>query len=627
MKESKSNEQMMGDQQVPKKSLLKRLGQFLQNYEWTIVIISVLIVFSLGYLGFAEYFSKEPMKYGILDVLNGGAVKLKYGFLDILYRVFQLFVLNSGDLTPPINLKLEFARWLAPIIAGYTAARALIAIFNEQFQLFRIRFLRNHIIICGLGNKGLLLAVKLKKYGYKVVAIEQDKESDNIKECRDNGIIVLIGNATSPYYLNKAGLNRARYLFSICGQDDINAEIAAQVRYQIANKKRKPLTCVVHIIDPHFYRFLKEQEFGFGRMDRFRLEFLNLFDRTAQAIIDDERLSPFANKRTDAAAFHHLLIVGVGHMGESLVVHAAKKWMALSNKTNGKLIITIIDQQANKIKDLLFLRYPGLDKVCQMIALEMDIKSAEFENGHFLFNNDGSCNLDMIYVCLDNNSFALSTALTLHQKLREVNIPIVVQMTHETGLIKLSKDHTHSFDRIYGFGLMDKVLKPGLIDTFTHEMLSRNIHDEYIKERLSEGETERINPILVSWDNLPDRIKESNRRQADNIGYKLHAIGCYIIPIYDWYAEPVEFTPIEIEMMAKIEHNLWMEERLKDGWKFAQGLKNTKKKTSPFLVPWSQLPEEEKEKDRETVRKIPAYLSQVGLQIYRSEKKTFTSNS
>jgi len=603
MKKSNSDREIMGDQGAPGKSWGKRLGQFLQSYHWWIIIIAAIIVSFLGYLGFAEYFSVR---------------KEAYSPLDILYRTLQLFVLNSGALPSPLNLKLEFARLLAPVIAGYTAARALATIYKEQFQLFRIRFLKNHIIICGLGNKGLLLALKLKNYGYRVVAIEPDKENDNIKECRDNGIIVLIGNATSAYYLYKAGLDRARYLFSVCGQDDINAEIAVQVRYLIAINKRKPLTCVVHIIDPHFNRFLKEQEFGLERMEGFRLEFLNLFDRAAQAIMDDERLSPFENREIGASPFCQLLIIGVGNMGESLVVHAAKKWMRLSKKAEEELIITIVDQQANNKKNLLNSRYPGLEKVCRIIALEMDIKSVEFENGHFLFNGAGDCNLDIIYVCLENNSFALSTALALHHKLRKYNTPIVVRMNRETGLIELSKNHTHTFGRIRGFGLLDRVLKPELLDIFTHEMLARNIHDEYVRERLNEGETERINPFLVSWDRLPDRMKESNRRQADHIGYKLHAIGCYIILMHDWNAPPFEFAPGEIEAMAKIEHNLWMEERLKDGWKFAQGLKNPVKKKSPFLIPWTQLPEGEKEKDRETVRKMSAYLSKAGFQIYRA---------
>ncbi|MCU0289025.1 MAG: NAD-binding protein [Acidobacteria bacterium] len=592
----------MADDELKKKSLRKRLKKLLQENQWFLWLVGILGVFSFGFWGFYNSLSDKHM-------------------WNIFYRILQLFVLNMDYSTiPKIGWQLEVARWLAAFIFGYTAVKALSIIFRERLQLLKIQFFfKKHLIICGLGSKGLLLALKFKKSGHKIVVVESDEENDNIKECLDNGIIVLIGNATSRDYLYKAGVKKAKYLFAVCGHDDVNAEIAVQVRNLLLNKKRTPLTCVVHIIDPHFYYFLKEQEFRFERIDGFRLEFLNLFDGAAQSIIEDDSLSPFAYKRIETAPSPHLLIVGIGNMGESLIIHAVKKWIHLFNKTKEKLIITIIDLEANKKRELLYLRYPGLDEVCQITALEMNIKSAEFEEGLFLFSNANY--IDMIYVCLDNNSFALTTALTLRQKLRKFKNPIVVQMTHETGLINLSKNHTNSFDNIYSFGLMDRVLKPGLIDNFTNEMLSRNIHDEYVKERLSEGETGRINSFLVSWDNLPDSIKESNRRQADYIAYKLGAIGCYITPIYDWNAAPVEFTSVEIETMAKIEHNLWMEERLKYGWKFAPGLKNLKKKTSPFLVPWSQLPEEEKEKDRDTVRKIPAYLSKAGFQIYRSKNE------
>ena len=607
MKKSGPNEKVKNKHDFHKKGWRKTLKQWWQNYQWWVMLLGVIGVFILGYIGFSNIGRKLPP-------------------IDILYRIFQLFVLSFDTNIKP-DLVLEIARWLAPAIAAYTAAKALAVIFREQFQLTKIRLLwKGHIIICGLGNKGLLLSLKLKNYGYKVVAIELDEENDNIKECRDNGIIVLIGNATATDYLNKARVNRAKYLFSVCGQDDINAEIAVQARNSISDKKRKPLTCIVHIVDPQLCRLLKEQEFELEKKDAFRMEFINLFDQAAQSIIDDEKLSPLKNKRDSQSLGLHLLIVGVGNMGESLVVQTAKRWMNLPEKVDEKIKITIIDKIAERKKNFIYHRYPNLEKVCQIIPLEMDIESTNFEDGHFLFTDNGECKLDIIYVCIDNNSFALSSALTLYHKLRKHNIPIVVRMSRDTGLTKLLKADSYRLGMIKGFGFLDSVLNPELLHIGTHEILSRNIHEEYIRERLREGETLRINPFLVPWDKLPENIKESNRRQADHIGYKLHAIGCYIIPMYDWKAEPVEFTPDEIELMAKIEHNLWMEERLKEGWKYSAGPRNPKKKTSPFLLSWSQLPEEEREKDRDTVRKIPTYLSKADFKIYRTRKKfTFST--
>jgi hypothetical protein len=517
-----------------------------------------------------------------------------------------------------LNLKLELARWLAPIISAITAANVFIAIFSEQSQLLKLRFLRNHIIICGLGNKGLLLSLKFKDYGYNVVVIELDEENDNIKECRNKRIPVLNGNAMAPYILNRAGIKKASYLFSVCGQDNINAEIAFVARESLTGKKSKPLTCVVHITDPQLCRLIKEREFETEKNNTSRLEFLNLFDQAAKALINF--FPPFADRKGLQSLPPHLLIVGAGSMGESLVVHTAKEWTELRGKAHKKFKISIVDKSAEKKQKLFYLRYPRLKETCEINPLEMDIDSPQFEEGKFLFSSIGECNLTIIYICFDNESFALSTALTLHQRLRKHDIPIVVRMNNETGLADLIKGETHGLSRLHGFGLLDRVLVPELLLMGTHEILAQAIHEEYLQDQLAKGETQKSNPSLVSWDELPETLKDSNRRQAGLLGVKLNKIGCYIVPMTDWNAEPIEFDSEEIEKMAVMEHEDWVEERKRDGWEYTPGQKDIKKKKSPFLVPWEELPEEEKEKDRNPVRKMPDFLAKAGFQIYRKEK-------
>ncbi|MGD2089102.1 MAG: RyR domain-containing protein [Candidatus Aminicenantes bacterium] len=581
----------------------KEIKQRWQDYRWLMWALGVLFVICLGYSGFREYFLSKYEAYSPLD---------------IFYRTLQLFVLDSGSLRPPINLKLELARWLAPAISVIAAANVLIAIFREQFQLFKIRSLGKHIIVCGLGNKGLLLSLKFKDYGKKLVVIELNEENDNIIECRNKGIIVLTGNAKVPNILSRAGLKKAAYLFSVCGQDNINAEIAFQARELLKDKKSKPLTCIVHITDPQLSRLIKEREFETEKNNAFRLEFLDLFDRAAKTLINS--FNPFIEKKEYQTLPPHILLVGAGSIGESLVVHAAKEWEKLTDNAHKKFKISIIDKSAKQNKDFFYLRYPQLDKICQLIPLEIDIKSPEFESGRFLFNENKECIFTTIYLCLNDDSFALSKALLLHQRLRKYDIPIIVQMNSEAGLAELIQGESHGLGRLHGFGLLDRVLDPKILLMGTHEILAQAIHEEYLKDQLSKGKTLESNSSLVPWDKLPETLKESNRRQADFLGVKLKEVGCYIVPITGWNVDPIEFFPEEIELMAKMEHDHWVEERLKDGWKYAPGPKNDKKRKSPSLVPWDELIEEEKEKDRNPVRKIPDFLLKAGFQIYRREK-------
>ena len=52
-------------------------------------------------------------------------------------------------------------------------------------------------------------------------------------------------------------------------------------------------------------------------------------------------------------------------------------------------------------------------------------------------------------------------------------------------------------------------------------MLARAIHQDYLSIQANMGITLQTNPCLVPWDELSENIKESNRRQADDIGKKL----------------------------------------------------------------------------------------------------------
>jgi hypothetical protein len=143
--------------------------------------------------------------------------------------------------------------------------------------------------------------------------------------------------------------------------------------------------------------------------------------------------------------------------------------------------------------------------------------------------------------------------------------------------------------------------------------------EEYVQNQKKLGQTTQTNPSVVPWDELLEYLKESNRRQADHIGVKLKAVSCSIAPLTDWDAELFKFTSEEIELMAEMEHERWVEERLLEGWTYATEPKDMKKKTSPALVSWNELPDSEKEKDRNTVRQLPTFLAKAGFQVYRAK--------
>jgi hypothetical protein len=310
-------------------------------------------------------------------------------------------------------------------------------------------------------------------------------------------------------------------------------------------------------------------------------------------------------------------------MGESVVVNAARNWQERGNSSGERLRITLIDKEAERKKESLCFRYPHLERVCQLVAGQMDVKDPEFERAKFLFDCRGYCDVSVIYVCLDDDSAALGAALMLRQRVRPVEIPIVVRMAHDAGLATLLPEKKHkgeSFVNVHAFGLLDRTCTPDLLFGCTYEILARAIHEDYVRSEQEKVSTPQTNPSMVPWEELPANLKESNRAQAEHIRVMLQAIGCDIAITNDWDVQPFLFSPEELELMAEMEHERFIEERLCEGFKYGP-VKDIKKKTNPNLVSWNELPNEEKNKDRNSIRNLPAFLAKARFQIYRFRRK------
>ena len=587
---------------MDKMPLRNRVRQWLGRYKWLLIALVWVLVIALGYVGFVKHFA---------------AVGQTRSFWNTLYPTLQLFALEFNIVPLPGNWELQAARFLAPLMALYTVVQAAASIFQEQIQLIRMRFLKDHIVICGLGRKGFLLCQAFRKRGERVVVIEQDASNDFLERCRQEGAMVLLGNATDSGLLRQARIWRAKNVISVCGSDGANAEISVNTHKLASSRKGKALSCLVHIFDPQLYNLLRECEMATGEIDAFRLEFFNVFESGSRVLLQE--YPPFSTAREVHNLRPHIIVVGAGRLGESIIVNAARIWWDTHLNESGRLRITLIDRQAITKKESLCLRYPQLEEACELITEEININLPVFEKAAFLFDDKGNAAVSIVYVCLDDDSQALRAALALHNQLRTIEVPIVVRMTHEAGLATLLQDRGTSHDgfaNLRPFGLLDRTCTPGLITGCTYEILARGIHEQYVANERQKGSTPETNPSMVSWEELPELLKESNRNQVEHIRVKLEAIGCNIAITNAWEVPAFKFSPEEVELLAKMEHERFVKERIKQGFIYA-ATKDIGEKTSPTLVSWEELPEAEKDKDRDSVRQLSELLAKARFQIYR----------
>ncbi len=575
------------------------------DFHWLVLLLVGLGALSLGLVGFSK---------------NGIATGAGRTFLDNLYLTLGLLSMNTGAVEGPVSWELQVARFLVPAVAAYTALLALALVFTEKFQQARLWFMRDHIIICGLGVKGVRLADHFRQQGENVVVIESDEGNDWIASARAAGTIVLTGDACDPQTLRLARLNRARYLVAVVGEDGVNAEIAVQAEKLSHRRRDGVLTCSIHIVDPQLWHLLREKELEPISAGRFRLELFNIYDRGAGLLLKQH--APWATALDTERPECHLLLVGLGKFGQSLVVQAASQWYERYGRDGHQLKITLIDLHAQERLDSLCVRYPRLEDLVDFEALPMDVHAAEFQRAEFLFEPQGDCRVDGVYVCMDNDALGLHIGLTLYKKVRDGRIPVVVRMVADAGLALLLHERGlegSGYRDLYAFPLLDHTCTPDLITRGTHELLARELHQAYLDGRVAQG-VPQDSPELVPWDGLTEEVKERNRQQADRIATILGQHGYRIVPLTDWTAADLVFRDRQVEdeilSMARTEHDLWCQVMRAAGWRYGPE-RSPKRKTNPDLVPWEQLPKIEIAKNKQFIYQLPRVLSRSGFQIER----------
>ena len=76
---------------------------------------------------------------------------------------------------------------------------------------------------------------------------------------------------------------------------------------------------------------------------------------------------------------------------------------------------------------------------------------------------------------------------------------------------------------------------------------------------------------------------------------------------------PVELEQL-VEKMSKNVHEVWAETRIRQGWQYGEQ-RNDELKTHPCLVAYEELPEEEKEYDRNTSIGTLKLIMKLGFKI------------
>ncbi len=494
----------------------------------------------------------------------------------------------------------------------------------EQVKEGRNRYPhKDHAVVLGWDASAPALIESLIKDSSEVIVLAEDSATAVRDKVRGalNGqegqkVIVYHGTLDSPEDIASLSLQHATCIiilgtFPMLGRDSRNLEISRLVDAHLKSlSKRVP--CHVHIRDPESYALLERVYVNDSDLGIELLPFNFHADWARQVLVGFDALENNGKRIYTVLDYKpiteesdktvHFAIVGFGRMGRAMLLQALR----LCHYANGSTThITVIDFNAEILKQEFLATYPSVGQIdnIELNFMSCAIESSEARN---MLKGlvDSTKHLLTVAVCIRNPDDALQIGLTLPATVLRSESPILIRQEMSIGFAELIKqrNETKLCQNLLFFGDHDQCTELNQI----RDKLAQAYHEVYLEERRNKNTFDDKDPVCQSWEKLALKYRQTNRNLADLIPLKIRSIGCYAQASKKskLYQVPV----VDVEVLARIEHNRWAADRLLSGWQVGPE-KNEELMISPYLVPYDHLAEEIKEYDRIPARVIPKILT------------------
>jgi hypothetical protein len=540
-----------------------------------LLLTSPLLLFGYG-LGLYGYWQYRPP----------GQVPGETGW-DLAYYALQLFVLefNATEDTP-VPLALTIARFVAPVVL----TGAVVTI---------IEIVRATLLVRRLIGRGFALVVGDTA---EARAVAEAKRSQSDKAVYE----FATGDLLSLRTLRAIGIRRADAVYAL-GDDreDVAANVATALAAVSARRTRRTRV-LVHVTDPELAIGLRARRVmtEAGQL----VEFFTMDEAAARAHVAQEWFPADVPPR--------ILVAGAGAFGQAVVVAVARRWRDTLDRAAGSVEVVLVDENATAVAARLRERWLVVQQHCTVVPIDSTDLTAVLRDP---FVN----RFHRAYICYEDEQVALRTALAAVPLWHGGPGSLVVRLS------QLAR-HAEAF-RTGGFldDLGGRLVVADVATLAAPEVvrdrdifwqLAEVAHERYLRRELANGRKLRDTLALVPWSELRYDFKDNNYDQAcHHLAVKLPRIAATVAPRSD-QNPPFVLTKEEIDLLAPLEHERWMANRDKHRWRRGQP-RDDHRRVHPDLVPWEDLSEESKQRDREAVKAIPEefgeVLAEFGLQIVR----------
>ncbi|MEI6208046.1 MAG: NAD-binding protein [Desulfuromonadales bacterium] len=492
--------------------------------------------------------------------------------------------------------------------AGGTALGSIQAFWKEiceKYALIRLHQSRGHVVICGLGEKGMRLVEEYIKREKRVVVIESKKDHPDISGCRERGATVIIGDSGDPVILEEANITCARYLFAVTGSDHDNIEITHQAQELVskADDNKSNLRCFTHIASPSLRDIFAGHDLYKKQGTAFDASIFNVYETASRVMFEKYPPDKYAIEQGFTGDTLRIAVIGFGRTGEAVVKQAARVGHYVDWKN---LEITVLDRNIKPVSEKFFALYGDGKNPPGLIVSDVQVRFVDRDPECISSLADIMGTADhapvIVYVAVDDDPLGLSLAQRVRTLLGNDNTPIVVNMKSQLSKLVSGGNTSPANIETYGFNILDIGTGYQVLHDEVTDELAKAIHQAY-----SGG---------APWEELDETMRDANRWPADHVSVKLRALRCEDNP-GDTLAKFCNQDDA-IETLSELENRRWKAERFMSGWRYA-AVTDKPRKLHNLLssTPYSELPEDEKNKDRDMVKNLKKLVDSEAWKMHR----------
>jgi hypothetical protein len=207
-----------------------------------------------------------------------------------VYNTLNLFGFDYLAPPGPVSWQLQVARFEGIIVAASAILAITGVLLRERVDGLRAAVSRKHIVVVGLGARGMLLVTSLRRDGHRVVAVERGGDTKAFSAAQAEHVPVVVGDALDLSVLRAARVQNASYVVCLLSSTEDNVAVALAARRLLAESPTaSPDPILLVYARPYGYvSTLRDIHFGRLRAAGSLLEsmdFINVEENVAQQLL------------------------------------------------------------------------------------------------------------------------------------------------------------------------------------------------------------------------------------------------------------------------------------------------------------------------------------------------------